>query len=74
MTETSPLAFINPRLYINYASIGWPSASTKAKITDINDPLNRGVDANVCGEVMVRSPSVMRGYLKIPTETEKMLC
>lgn len=74
MSETSPLAFVNHRLYNNYATIGWPSASTEAKIVATSDPLNRGLDANVCGEIMVRSPSVMRGYLKNPTETEKMLC
>lgn len=74
MSETSPVAFVNHRLYLNYSSIGWPSASTEAKITNIDDPLKLGLDANVCGEIMVRSPSVMRGYLKNPTETEKMLC
>lgn len=73
MSETAPISFINHRLYTNYGTIGWPAASNEAKIVGINDPLSRGLDADVSGELLVRSPSVMRGYLNNPTETSKML-
>lgn len=73
MTETSPITFLSHRLYTNYASIGWPSASTEAKIVNLDDPLNQGLDANVQGELMVRSPAVMRGYLNNPEETAKVV-
>lgn len=73
MTETSPMTFLKHRLYINHASIGWPCASTEAKIVNVDDPLKRGLDANISGELMVRSPSVMLGYLNSPTETAKVL-
>lgn len=69
MTETSPVSFFGHRLYPNYASIGWPSASTEAKIVGLDDPLKKGVDVNVEGELLVRSPSVMLGYLNNPEET-----
>lgn len=61
------------RLYTNYGSIGLPVASTEAKIVDLDDPHCRGLDANVCGELMVRSPSVMLGYLNNPEATAKAL-
>lgn len=73
MTEISAVAIFSHRLYINYGSVGWPAASTEAKIVNVDDPLYRGLDANICGEIMVRSPSVMRGYLNNPTETAKVL-
>lgn len=73
MTEISALALISHRLYTNAGSIGWPAASTEAKIVCLDDALNRGLDANVSGEIMIRSPSVMLGYFKNPTETTKII-
>lgn len=73
MTETTATALVTHRLYTNYGSIGWPAASTEVKIVNVDDPLNRGLDANICGELMIRSPSIMLGYLKNPIETQKVL-
>lgn len=73
MTETAPTTFFSHRLYINYPSIGWPTASTEAKIVKVDDSLNLGQDANVSGELLVRTPSSMIGYLNNPTETAKVL-
>lgn len=72
MTELSSLALQNHSLYKNYASIGWPAASTEVKIVSMDDPLERGLDINACGELMIRSPSVMLGYLNNPSETAKV--
>lgn len=63
MTETSPLAMLKHRLYTNHATVGWPTASTEAKVVSINDPHNVGLDAETEGELLLRSPSVMKGYL-----------
>lgn len=73
LTETSPSAFAAHRLYINHNSIGWPCASTRAKIVSVDDPLNRGLEANVSGELLLQGPTVMRGYLNNPTETQKVI-
>lgn len=61
------------RLHINHSSVGWPCASTRIKIVDVDDPTNHGLEANVTGELMVHSPTAMIGYLNNPTETKKVL-
>lgn len=73
LTETSPAAFQSHRLHINHSSIGWPCASTKVKIVQLDDPLNRGLGANEPGELLIQGPTVMRGYLNNPEETKKVL-
>lgn len=73
MTETSVAVFMSHRLHINHASIGWPSASTQVKIVHLDDPSNRGLAANVSGELMIRSPSIMVGYLNNSKETATAL-
>lgn len=73
MTEISPVGTMSHRLYTNYGSIGFPVASTEAKVVDQDDATNRGLDANVCGELLLRSPSVMRGYLNNPKATAEVL-
>lgn len=69
MTETSPSICLGHSRYANYGSIGWPCASTEVKIVRVDDPQNLGLDANEHGELLVRSPAVMLGYLDNPTET-----
>lgn len=73
MTESAGVIFMNPSLYHNYASIGWVAASTEAKVVSLDDPLNRGLDANIQGELLVRGPSILLGYLNNPKETAKVL-
>lgn len=71
MTEGAGLFFLNHRLYTNSASIGWPVASTDAKIVSLNDPSNRGLDANISGELLIRCPTIMAGFWKNPEATAK---
>lgn len=73
MTENSPLGFLSHSLYSNYGSIGWPVASTEAKVVGLDDPMHRGLDANLNGELLIRGPSIMQGYLQNPVETNEVL-
>ena len=73
MTETSPVTFLGQLGDSVYASIGWPTASTEAKIANIGDNSFRGVDTNVHGELLVRSLSVMKGYWKNEQATKDVL-
>lgn len=73
MTELSGVGLLCHRLYTNYGSIGWPCRSTEVKIVSLDDPSNRGLDANLSGELMIRSPSIMAGYLGNHTETANVL-
>lgn len=63
MTESAPVSFLGHKGSTNYASIGWPASSTDAKIVKLDDPTYTGVDADIEGELLVRSVSVMKGYL-----------
>ena len=69
LTETSPLAMISHKKTTNYATIGWPAASTEAKIIKYDDPEHIGLDLNQEGELLVRGPNIMLGYLNNPEAT-----
>lgn len=73
MTETAGAAMLSHRLYPNYASVGWPSAMTEAKIVTHDDLLFLGQGANISGEILVRSPSIELEYLNNPEETSNSL-
>lgn len=57
LTETSPVISINTAAHLRLGSVGRPLPNVECKIaTD--------------GELMVRAPSVTRGYWKLPEETK----
>jgi acyl-CoA synthetase (AMP-forming)/AMP-acid ligase II len=70
MTELSPVSHSNPDSpkEINLASIGPCIASTECMVVDLgsNEPLGPGKT----GELWVRGPQVMKGYLNRPDATE----
>jgi long-chain acyl-CoA synthetase len=71
LTETSPIASINPLHFTHYTgSIGLPVSSTEMSIqTDDGTLLPHGE----VGEVCVRGPQVMEGYWNHPEETDKAI-
>ena len=69
LTETSPVTHCNPIYGQNKAgSIGVPFPGTVAKIVDIDDP-SREMPVGERGQLAVKGPQVMRGYLNRDEET-----
>lgn len=56
-----------------YASIGVPASATRAKVVAINDSNAVGLPANKTGELWVKGPQNMLGYLNNQTATDEML-
>jgi len=69
LTETSPVTHVNPEdpARIKLASVGPPIASTECMIVDVGTGAPLGVRQE--GEVWIRGPQVMRGYLNNPEAT-----
>ncbi|MDT7543024.1 MAG: hypothetical protein QOE33_2928 [Acidobacteriota bacterium] len=70
MTETSPATHMTPRepLKIRAGSVGILVPNTECKIVDIETGAE--LDANREGEICVRGPQVMKGYLNRPDATQ----
>lgn len=72
LTECSPVVTVNPTDIEHYnGTIGLPLPSTEVRIVDIEsgEELPQGEQ----GELQVRGPQVMVGYLNRPDETEKVM-
>ena len=73
MTETSPVTHSSPAppLAIKFGSVGVPAPNTECKIVDLGTgaPLGPGEK----GEVCVRGPQVMTGYLNNPEATAQTI-
>src|SRR5215216_2109853 len=73
MTETSPVTHSSPAppLDIRFGSVGVAAPNTECKIVDLETgaPLGPGER----GEVFVRGPQVMRGYLNNPEATAQTI-
>lgn len=73
LTETSPVATVNPlRGLRKIGHIGIPVPDTDARIVDPDDA-RRDLPAGAAGELLLRGPQVMKGYLNRPEETAAML-
>jgi long-chain acyl-CoA synthetase len=70
LTETSPVASINPPALDFNGSIGLPLSSTEIAIKDDD---GRDLALGQIGEICVRGPQVMRGYWNRPDETAKVM-
>jgi long-chain acyl-CoA synthetase len=70
MTESSPIALVNPVYGTRKAgSIGIPVPDTEAKIIDLETGAELPIGGEVQGELCVRGPQVMKGYWNQPEET-----
>ncbi|XP_054731348.1 uncharacterized protein LOC129239677 [Anastrepha obliqua] len=63
MTETSPLTLMVPTNNTRYGSAGAPTSNTEAKIVPIDGSSQKGLGPNMTGELCIRGPQVMKGYL-----------
>lgn len=71
LTETSPGVTINPSDLENYnGTIGLPIPSTEVRLLDED---GNDVPLGEAGELCVRGPQVMRGYLNRPEATAEVL-
>ncbi|WP_300673506.1 long-chain fatty acid--CoA ligase [Desulfoluna sp.] len=75
MTESCPVTHINPFHggARKAGSIGLPISNTEARILDLVDGVTE-VPVGEVGELVVRGPQVMKGYLNRPEATEETLC
>jgi long-chain acyl-CoA synthetase len=72
MTETSPLTTANPyKGERKLGSIGMPILNTELKLVDPDT--GEEVPLGEAGEICVRGPMVMKGYLNKPEETKKAI-
>jgi long-chain acyl-CoA synthetase len=70
LTETSPVATLNPFNRPKKEAIGVPVPGTDVRLVD-ND--GRDVPRGEPGELWIKGPQVMKGYWQRPDETAKVL-
>ncbi|HET7902247.1 MAG TPA: 4-coumarate--CoA ligase family protein [Candidatus Nanopelagicales bacterium] len=71
MTELSPVSHLTPPGMFKPGSVGVTAPNTETKIVDPVTQEELGIDQD--GEVVVRGPQVMLGYLGNPSATDSML-
>jgi acyl-CoA synthetase (AMP-forming)/AMP-acid ligase II len=72
LTETSPVThYTRTAKPYDVAGIGQPLANTEAKVVDLSTGSELG--PNQEGEICVRGPQVMKGYLNQPAATAAMI-
>lgn len=73
LTESTPVTHVNPfNGNRKQGSIGLPLPDTECKIVDIED-ITREMPLGEPGELLMRGPQIMKGYLGKPDETEKTM-
>ena len=71
LAETSPATHCNPVFgKRKRGSVGVPYPDTLARIVDLEDP-DKVLGPEEVGELCIKGPQVMKGYWKMPAETEK---
>lgn len=73
LTETAPVALCNMPGNLKYASVGVPASATRCKVVKINDASGVGLGPNESGELWVKGPQNMLGYLNNKKATDEML-
>ena len=74
MTETSPVVTLSPldREKVKLESVGWPIPDTQLKIVSLDDP-SKTLPIGEAGELAIKGPQVMKGYLNREEETKEVL-
>ena len=72
LTETSPCATMDPIDRPKEHSIGVPLPDTDVKIVDVESGTQE-LSPGEIGEIIIKGPQVMKGYWKLPTETQNAL-
>lgn len=72
MSESSPVVTVLPKHSQgqHQGSIGHPVANTSIKIIDTEDPEGNHLGPNKTGELLIKGPQVMKGYLNKPEDTK----
>jgi long-chain acyl-CoA synthetase len=74
LTESSPVTHINPYgAKTKAGSIGVPVPNTDAKIVDVDDYAKEITTVGEPGELCLKGPQIMVGYINRPEETELTL-
>ncbi|HZJ47076.1 MAG TPA: 4-coumarate--CoA ligase family protein [Pyrinomonadaceae bacterium] len=73
MTETSPVTHSSPAppFEVKFGSVGVPAPNTECKVIDLET--GEMLAAGQRGEVCVRGPQIMRGYLNNPEATAQTI-
>jgi len=74
LTETTPVTHVNPFAggARKVGSIGVPISDTLARIVDLETGL-KDMPVGEAGELIIKGPQVMKGYLNMPEETAHVL-
>lgn len=70
MTETSPVATVNRPTAIKLGTVGRPVAGTAVKVIDAQ---GQTLPQGERGELCVKGPQVMKGYLNRPEATQEVI-
>jgi len=74
LTESSPITHVNPYgTSTKPGTIGLPLSNTEVKLVDVDDCEKEITEPGTPGELCVKGPQVMRGYINRPDETEQVL-
>jgi long-chain acyl-CoA synthetase len=74
LTETSPVTHTNPYgAKTKPGTIGLPIPNTEAKLVDVDDYSKEITESNTPGELCVKGPQIMGGYINRPDETAMTL-
>ncbi len=74
LTETSPITHVNPYgSKTKLGTIGLPICNTDAKLVHVDDFNQEITEPNSPGELCIKGPQVMKGYINRPDETAATL-
>jgi long-chain acyl-CoA synthetase len=74
LSETSPVTHVNPCGAITKpGTIGLPICNTEAKLVDVEDFNKEITEIGSPGELCIKGPQVMKGYINRPDETAAAL-